>query len=180
MHSEEEIRYEFQRLDRILGVDSSGIEIAFSPRAVYQYGCCRYRRENGKMVPVQIRIASFLQNEEDAFWETVRHEYAHAAAVLLTGENAGHGPVWQEICRKIGINPSRLAQACPAQKKAKEQRIKFEIVCLSCGARYAKMRRSRFTNAVVKSKGKPVPYRCACGGRRFQCVGIPPQEKSKQ
>ena len=75
------------------------------------------------MTPYKILIASFLLEEESAFWNTVRHEYAHAAAALLTGKNQGHGPVWRAICRKIGADPSRLARECPAQQEKKKSRF---------------------------------------------------------
>ena len=89
MHTVEEIRREYKRLDQMIGVDTSHLEIVFSPRAVYQYGCCKYQQKNRKIAPYKILIASFLLEEESAFWNTVRHEYAHAAAALLTGKNQG-------------------------------------------------------------------------------------------
>ena len=169
MHTIEEIRREYQRLDQMIGVDTSGLEIMFSPRAVYQYGCCKYR--NGrKAVPYKILIASFLKNEETAFWDTVRHEYAHAAAALLTGKNQGHGPVWQSICHKIGAEPSRLAGTCPSQQGNRKDRIRYEITCLACGTRYERTRRSRFVDAVLSSGGRPILYRCRCGGQIFRCI----------
>ncbi|MDD3193531.1 MAG: SprT-like domain-containing protein [Oscillospiraceae bacterium] len=169
MHTIEQIKAELKRLDQIIGVDTSGIAVAFSPRAVYQYGCCNYQKVNGRVFPRKILIASFLLEEEEAFWDTVRHEYAHAAAALLTGKNQGHGPVWQSICRQIGVDPVRLAAECPAQQKQKEARVKYEIVCLSCGVCYRKVRRGRFVDAVLASGGNPTAYRCVCGGRRFSC-----------
>ena len=169
MHTIEEIRREYQRLDQMIGVDTSGLEIMFSPQAVYQYGCCKYR--NGrKAVPYKILIASFLKDEETAFWDTVRHEYAHAAAALLTGKNQGHGPVWQSICHKIGAEPSRLAGTCPSQQGNRKDRIRYEITCLACGARYERTRRSRFVDAVLSSGGRPILYRCRCGGQIFRCI----------
>ena len=67
MHTVEEIRREYKRLDQMIGVDTSHLEIIFSPRAVYQYGCCKYQRKNRKMTPYKILIASFLLEEESAF-----------------------------------------------------------------------------------------------------------------
>mgnify|MGYP000535087244 CR=1 FL=1 len=64
MHTVEEIRREYKRLDQMIGVDTSHLEIIFSPRAVYQYGCCKYQRKNRKMTPYKILIASFLLEEE--------------------------------------------------------------------------------------------------------------------
>ena len=170
MHTIDQIRKEYKRLDQMIGVDTTDLEIAFSPRAVYQYGCCKYRKNGKHVYPYKILIASFLQQEEGAFWDTIRHEYAHAAAVLLTGKNQGHGPVWRSICQRIGVAPDRLAQECPAQKEQKENRIKYTVVCQNCGAHYQKIRRTPFVAAVLASGGKPISYRCVCGGRRFRCL----------
>ena len=170
MHTVEEIRREYKRLDQMIGVDTSHLEIIFSPRAVYQYGCCKYQQKNRKIAPYKILIASFLLEEESAFWNTVRHEYAHAAAALLTGKNQGHGPVWRAICRKIGEDPSRLARECPAQQEKKKKQIRYEIICQTCGARYERMRRSRFVDAVLTSGGRPTAYCCQCGGRVFRYI----------
>lgn len=106
MHTVEEIIREYKKLDQIVGVDTSELEIAFSSRAVYQYGCCKYQQKKRKVVPYKILIASFLREEEEAFWNTVRHEYAHAAAALLTGKNQGHNSVWKAVCQKIGCRSS--------------------------------------------------------------------------
>ena len=169
MHTIDQIRAEYKRLDQIVGVDTTHLEIVFSPRSVYQYGCCRYQKRGKEIYPCKILIASFLQQEEEAFWDTVRHEYAHAAAALLTGKNQGRGPVWQSVCRAVGAVPNRLAETCAAQKELRKSRIKYTIVCQSCGAHYPKVRRSRFVDAVLSSDGKPIAYRCSCGGRTFRC-----------
>ncbi len=170
MHTIDQIREEYQRLDQIVGVNTSQLEIAFSYQSVYQYGCCKYQKRGKGIYPYKILIASFLQQEEEVFWDTVRHEYAHAAAALLTGKNQGHGPVWQSVCQAVGAIPSRLAGTCAAQKEKRNSQIKYIIVCQSCGARYSKIRRSRFVDAVLSSGGKPTSYQCSCGGRIFRCL----------
>lgn len=86
------------------------------------------------MTPYKILIASFLLEEESAFWNTVRHEYAHAAAALLTGKNQGHGSdlagnLPEDRCRSV-----RLARECPAQQEKKKKQIQYEIICQTCGA----------------------------------------------
>lgn len=169
MHTVQEIREEYDRLDRVMGIDTSGIEIYFSPRAVYQYGCCRYEKKGRTLRPVKILIASFLKTEEAPFWDTVRHEYAHAAAAILTGKNHGHDRIWAAVCQKIGVDATRLAQSCGGQIEKKEQSIRYRIRCVSCGKEYPRSRKSLFVDAVLSHPGKEIDYRCCCGARAFVC-----------
>ena len=179
MHTVEEIIREYKKLDQIVGVDTSELEIAFSSRAVYQYGCCKYQQKKRKVVPYKILIASFLREEEEAFWNTVRHEYAHAAAALLTGKNQGHNSVWKAVCQKIGADPARLAEACSAQKEKSKGQVWYEIICQACGTRYKRIRRSRFVVEVLENPDQPTSYRCHCGCRFFQCLQCNVPQKTR-
>lgn len=85
MHSLEEIRAEYDRLDRLCGVDTSAVEIALSRRGVRRLGSFRYPAK-GKAGALRITINASLLNEEEAFWDTVRHEYAHALVYLRRGK----------------------------------------------------------------------------------------------
>ncbi len=99
MHTVNEIKAEFLRLDKLLGINTSDIEIVFSKRTVKRHGSCQcVRNTDGKWRPVKVMIADFLRSDDAAFWETVRHEYAHAAATIVTGKNCGHNAVWKNIC----------------------------------------------------------------------------------
>lgn len=49
MHSLEEVRAEYDRLDRLCGVDTSGIELKISKRAVKQLGSFRSPRREERM-----------------------------------------------------------------------------------------------------------------------------------
>ena len=42
MQGVEKIRAEYDRLDRLLGIDTSGAEIVLSSRSVKRLGSCRY------------------------------------------------------------------------------------------------------------------------------------------
>ena len=106
----EQIRAEYDRLDRLLGIDTSGVRLAFSKRMSKQYGVCTFRG----LWPEEIRIADFLRRDEAQLLVTARHEYAHAAAALLTGRPHGHDETWKAVCRQIGCPPSRLSPPCQA------------------------------------------------------------------
>ena len=102
----EQVRAEYRRLDRLLGIDTSGIPVRFSKRMTRQYGVCTFLKNR----PQEIRLADFLRQEDAVFWDTARHEYAHAAAALLTGKRHGHDEVWRAVCRRIGCPEPRSAR----------------------------------------------------------------------
>lgn len=109
MHSLEEVRAEYDRLDRLCGVDTSGIELKISKRAVKQLGSFRSPRRGG-IDGLRITLSHLILEDDEQFWDTVRHEYAHAAVYLLhPGESHGHDKVWKDMCRRIGCSPERLA-----------------------------------------------------------------------
>ena len=86
-----------------------------------QYGVCTFVKNR----PQEIRLADFLRREDQVFWDTARHEYAHAAAAILTGKRHGHDEAWKAVCRRIGCPPERLAPSCEA---AAENRRRIEAV----------------------------------------------------
>ena len=119
MHSLEEVRAEYDRLDRLCGVDTSRIELKISKRAVKQLGSFRCPRRGGKD-GLCITLSHLILEDDEQFWDTVRHEYAHAAVYLLNpGERHGHDRVWKDMCRRIGCSPERLA---PEKGQAAESR----------------------------------------------------------
>ena len=97
MHSLEEVRAEYDRLDRLFGVDTSGIELKISKRAVKQLGSFRSLRRGG-IDGLRITLSYLILEDDEQFWDTVRHEYAHAAVYLLhPGERHGHDRVWKDM-----------------------------------------------------------------------------------
>jgi len=116
-----QVQAEYRRLDRLLGIDTSRVAVSFSRRMTRQYGVCTFVKNR----PQEIRLADFLRREDQVFWDTARHEYAHAAAAILTGKRHGHDEAWKAVCRKIGCPPERLAPSCEA---AAENRRRIEAV----------------------------------------------------
>ena len=137
----EQVRAEYHRLDRLLGIDTSGIPVRFSKRMTWQYGVCTFLKNR----PQEIRLADFLRQEDAVFWDTARHEYAHAAAALLTGKRHGHDEVWRAVCRRIGCPEDRLAPQCAAaeenRKRIAAARGVYVVTCLGCGAESRYLRR---------------------------------------
>jgi len=169
MHTAQEIKTEFLRLDKLLGIDTSNIEIVFSKRTVKRHGSCQcVRRESGTWHPVKVMIADFLREGDDtAFWDTVRHEYAHAAATLLTGRNCGHNAVWKGICAKIGCSGTVRAESTAASRQRARDAAKYVVTCMGCGEMSLYMRKTELIKRLEKGKASGVIC-TVCGGRKFK------------
>ena len=77
MHTLQEVRAEYDRLDRLIGIDTRMIELKISRRAVRQLGSFRSpARGKGEL---RITLSALILGDDEQFWDTVRHEYAHAA-----------------------------------------------------------------------------------------------------
>ena len=162
MHSVQEIRAEYDRLDSLLGIDTSGVRIVLSDRSVKRLGSCRYPiPKSGE--PMRITISSLLLDEDDQFWDTVRHEYAHAAAYLMhPGENHGHDAVWKEICRRIGCAPKSTAQATEELANSRRERAKYLVRCNECGGETYYLRAGKIVTLMERGFRRRI--RCSrCG-----------------
>ena len=165
MHTLEEVRREYDRLDRLVGVDTSKIELKISKRAVRQLGS--FRSPTRGSGPLRITLSALILDDDEQFWDTVRHEYAHAAVYLLhPGEKHGHDRVWRDMCRLVGCSPKRLA---PEQGRAAELRqaqAKYIIRCKSCGAESRYVRRGRTVELMLRGRGRMLRCR-KCGQSSF-------------
>lgn len=162
----EQVRAEYRRLDRLLGIDTSRVAVRFSKRMTRQYGVCTFVKNR----PQEIRLADFLRQEDQVFWDTARHEYAHAAAALLTGRRGGHDEVWKSVCRRIGCPPKRLAPPCGAaaenRRRIEATRGVYVVTCLGCGAESRYLRRGTVVKTLEEKRGG---IRCRrCGGKKFR------------
>ena len=154
-----QVQAEYRRLDRLLGIDTSRVAVSFSRRMTRQYGVCTFVKNR----PQEIRLADFLRREDQVFWDTARHEYAHAAAAILTGKRHGHDEAWKAVCRRIGCPPERLAPSCEAaaenRRRIEAVRGVYVVTCLGCGAESRYLRRGTASaaagaaekNSVLKS-----------------------------
>ena len=155
-----ELRKEYDRLDRCLGIDTAALRLRFSKRMQRQHGVCCFEGSR----PVEIRLADFLRGDEAACLDTARHEYAHAAAALLTGRRHGHDAVWKAICVKIGCCPERLAAETAAQA-AKNAGHGYLVCCKTCGAQSRYLRRGAVVQSIEQGR-QDCRCRC-CGGKTF-------------
>lgn len=85
-----------------------------------------------------IRIARNIVGSDDHDWrDTVRHELAHCIAYEYNGkESPGHGPLWKEVCRWVGAEPSRCADTSHTD-------YSYYVGCPDCDNRWGRHRRSK-------------------------------------
>ena len=63
-YSIDDIRREYDRLDKLLGIDTRNITLSVSSRCVRRYGVCRYDKDR---MPKEICITDFIMECEDSF-----------------------------------------------------------------------------------------------------------------
>lgn len=166
------IRSEYDRLDRMTGTDTSGVEIKVSSRLTSRFGYFSARKKNAFAKPeLSITIASRIAGDEALFYDVIRHEYAHAVCYLREPRvNHGHDAVWKKVCREVGC----IAKATrPADDNAliTKRLDKYIVRCRSCGAES----RYKVESKVVKlAEGKiHGKIRCSrCGGDKFTLIRL--------
>ena len=113
-------------------------------RAVRRFGCCDYARTT-----VQLSGPLTLINDQDEIRDAILHEIAHA----LAGRRAGHGPVWKQVCGRIGAKPRRCYRSanvtCPPGR--------YVANCKRCGHEYRRHRKLRRPSSCGKCARKFEP-----------------------
>ena len=128
MHTLQEVRAEYDRLDRLIGIDTRMVELKISKRAVRQLGS--FRSPTRGRGPLRLTLSALILDDDEQFWDTVRHEYAHAAVYLLyPGQKHGHDQVWRDMCRRVGCDPKRLAPEQGRAAELRQQKVKYIIRC---------------------------------------------------
>ena len=170
-----DVRAEYDRLDRLCGVDTSNVEIVVSPRMFATYGNCKYDRA-GK--PRRITIASVLFSLNEAtLLDTIRHEYAHALVRLrFPNERHHHDAVWKAAAVEVGCDPTRCGNDPDfsrnhekESRKRKAQKYKYIVQCKGCNKSWRYQRRGRVVNAILENRGATCPY---CSGRDLSVHGV--------
>lgn len=106
MYTLEDVRKEYDRLDTLLGINTSNVELKIS-KGFRTAGLFEVRRDKKtKDLKMIIRINKVVFNCcEDSFFEIIRHEYAHAANYIINKDKAdAHGTKWKAISKKVGCS----------------------------------------------------------------------------
>ena len=161
-----DVRAEYDRLDTLCGVDSSGIALTVSKRAVKRLGCFR------PGAAPEISISAFVLEDDALFLDTIRHEYAHALVWLRhPGERHGHDAVWKSACREIGCSPRATLRAGEAQQNLREEKANWLLRCRGCGQETSYLREGKIVRLVRTGRSRRVTC-TRCGGHRFELIDL--------
>ncbi len=169
MHTMEEIRREYERLDRICSVDTSHITLRMNDaqRRLGSFSC-RTGIPGGNMT---ITVSRRAMEDESLFLDTIRHEYAHAVAFLRDPYvRHGHDAVWKAVCREVGCTPRASMKPCITET-VPEMRAKYRVTCRSCGSVTYYLRAGKIVKLLYRNAGGPgnaAKVLCRkCGGNSF-------------
>ena len=104
----------------------TGWTFAFN-RAKRTMGLCRHVERR-----IELSVYFVLANDADSVRDCILHEIAHAMAGLAEG----HGPIWREICRRIGAKPERCGDARMPDGN-------WWAMCPNCQREYTRHRRPK-------------------------------------
>lgn len=161
LHTLDDVREEFRRLDKLCGVSTEHIKLRVSTRATRQYGCAKWRMQTGsdgvrRCVHHLVQISDFIMETDEQFWNTVRHEYAHVLVTMRDGKNHGHDAVWKAACKEVGCAPNRCSlnqEAHELSMAKRAERARYRAVCTVCGQTYTYVKAGRIVKAL--QAGRP-------------------------
>jgi predicted SprT family Zn-dependent metalloprotease len=106
-----------------------------------RYGQCGYRsRKYGNYV--EVHPVLLKRDGAEEYNNTLLHEIAHALAYLHYGRvSHGHGRVWQNIMRWLGLEPERCKSGAFLDEE--EETSKWTYTCKSCGYQWNYHRRMK-------------------------------------
>ena len=167
MHSLDKVRAEYRRLDALLGIDTSAIELIISKRALHRLGSFSVRRQQGSE-RLRITLSALVMEDEELFMDTIRHEYAHAAVHLLyPGQRHGHDALWKNICLRVGCRPQSRTPLSEQAAELRAQKIRYLVRCKNCGRESGYVRRGKVVETLMRGRGSAL--RCtACGKSSFE------------
>ncbi|MBE7003629.1 MAG: hypothetical protein E7425_04990 [Ruminococcaceae bacterium] len=159
------MRREYDRLDALCGVDTRPVALHVSTRAKKRLGSCKYVGRSVDSITISDLV---MRAPDDVFFDTIRHEYAHALVKLRRPrERHGHDALWKAACREVGCAPERCCDPSlvPAGTECSEP-YRYLVRCLGCGAQWRYKRRAKVVQLVERgaSRNCTCPH---CRGHRF-------------
>ena len=90
-------------------------------------GSCSYHKKT-----IRLSVYYTLINDESIMKDVVLHEIAHA----LSPSDAGHGPVWKDMCTVVGAKPERCAPSIINRPIGK-----YKYQCINCNKMIVRIRK---------------------------------------
>lgn len=169
MFSLYDIRKEYERLDKITGLNiSRDVELSLTSRCTRRRGVYKRRSKNGVLQYEKIVISNFVLAEPpESFFDTIRHEYAHAMDKRLNGlYNPSHGESWKICCKIVGCVPSATTEASDAQIEYQKSKG-YGLIRQTCGHEWHYQRLSKVLKAIVGGVKYKCPY---CNGENLSVI----------
>lgn len=157
-----DIRNEYKRLDSEFGYNiANQYRLKVSKRLIETRGYCKidFMRHTK-----EIQIADFVMNEPDeTFYDTIRHEYAHAMAYEKYGAGVGHDARWKALAKMVGCNGEQYVKATKEQIDKMSTRVNYIVECKHCGRQFKYMRMNNTIRMAYLGD-----CRCPCGCDEFE------------
>ena len=174
MTKEDALRYiktEYERLDQVCRVDTSGIKISISSRMTRQLGCFSVKR-TGFSEELSIKISERILSDEEVFLDVIRHEYAHAVVHIRHPKRKHvHDDVWKAACIEVGCEPKATRKMDDGDIPVKPRADKYLIKCQNCGAESRYRSEGKVIKVLLKKKrGKVICKRC--GSTDFKLFSV--------
>lgn len=100
MYTLEDVRKEYDRLDKMLGIDTSNVPIK-KMKGFTCYGQCVFYPDTLEIVCIKLNKELF-ECCEDTFYKVARHEYTHMADLLINKKYNKHNSEWMKLCALVG------------------------------------------------------------------------------
>ena len=136
------------------------MQITWNKRMTKTAGFCYYSKSFNTR-KCRIELSDKVIDSVERVRDTLIHELCHAAAWMINGVQAGHGPCWKSWAKKANIAHPEL----PIISRCHQYEIatKYNYVCNGCGTKFG-----RHSKSIDATK-----HRCG------KCGGIPELVKDK-
>lgn len=171
-YSLKDIRSEYDRLDRVCSVDTTQIEIKLNNANKRLGSFCVHQIPKTKLFErnkfsLVITISRKVMDDDDLFYDTIRHEYAHAVAYLrYPGARHGHDAVWKQICHEVGCNPKATVRNDEINRQ-RENDAKYVVTCRTCGVHTYYLRAGKVVEQLKQNPETSLIVCRKCGGKSF-------------
>lgn len=155
------IRNEYDRLDKITGVNTSAVQIRLSGRMTKTLG--QFKTGNKRRgIPMEIVISKKVCGDEELFLDVIRHEYAHMIVYLRAPEERHvHDHIWKNACIEVGCIPKATRKVNMANAISKTRPYRYLVKCQKCGAESKYKTEAKVIKILLqKQKGKVFCTKC--------------------
>ena len=128
------------------------MQITWNKRMTKTAGFCYYSKSFSTR-KCRIELSDKVIDSVERVRDTLIHELCHAAAWMINGTQAGHGPCWKSWAKKANIAHPELPIISRCHRY--EINTKYNYLCNGCGTKFGRHSKSI----------DPTKHRCGkCGG----------------